>query len=75
MPENNIDHLLDDGIKDQHMADNSCFQELTSQHDLRKQAIDEHLKVSNKFVHLVEKFVLLFFFTITEKGSVKLSNH
>ncbi|XP_069162807.1 protein tyrosine phosphatase domain-containing protein 1 [Procambarus clarkii] len=45
LPERSIDHLLDDGITDQPLTENSCYQELTSQSDLRHQADTENLKV------------------------------
>ncbi|XP_045137368.1 protein tyrosine phosphatase domain-containing protein 1-like [Portunus trituberculatus] len=41
-PERNIDTLLDDGITDQSLSDNLCYQELASQGDLRRQAQDCH---------------------------------
>ncbi|XP_042238188.1 protein tyrosine phosphatase domain-containing protein 1-like isoform X3 [Homarus americanus] len=45
MPERNIDSLLNDGISDQQLTDNLCYQELASQSDLRRQAHHEALKV------------------------------
>ncbi|XP_042863291.1 protein tyrosine phosphatase domain-containing protein 1-like [Penaeus japonicus] len=45
LPERSIDSLLNDGIHDQKLTDNSCYKELASQTDLRKQAEEEDLKV------------------------------
>ena len=44
MPEQSIDHLLDDGIKNQNLTDNTVYQELTSHADLKKQEEAEKLK-------------------------------
>ncbi|ROT81137.1 Protein tyrosine phosphatase domain-containing protein 1 [Penaeus vannamei] len=46
LPERSIDSLLNDGIRDQKLTDNSCYKELASQTDLRKQAEEEDLKSS-----------------------------
>ncbi|XP_069942063.1 protein tyrosine phosphatase domain-containing protein 1-like [Cherax quadricarinatus] len=45
LPERNIDSLLNDGIRDQPITENSCYQELASQSDLRRQADQEALQV------------------------------
>ncbi|XP_063852707.1 protein tyrosine phosphatase domain-containing protein 1-like isoform X3 [Scylla paramamosain] len=50
-PERNIDSLLDDGITDQPLSDNLCYQELASQSDLRRQAEDGHEVVLTKDVY------------------------
>lgn len=50
-PERNIDSLLDDGITDQPLSDNLCYQELASQSDLRRQAEDGHKVVLTKEVY------------------------
>ncbi|CAL4066887.1 unnamed protein product, partial [Meganyctiphanes norvegica] len=44
-PERCIDSLLNDGIRDQKLQDNLCYQELASQSDLRKLAEQEEIKV------------------------------
>ncbi|XP_066966573.1 protein tyrosine phosphatase domain-containing protein 1-like isoform X2 [Macrobrachium rosenbergii] len=61
LPEGSIDNLLNDGIRNQKLADNLCYQELASQSDLRKQAEQEDYKVSPKEVYealLVDHSVL-----------------
>ncbi|KAB7494673.1 Protein tyrosine phosphatase domain-containing protein 1 [Armadillidium nasatum] len=45
VPEQNIDQLLNDGIKDQQLTENLCYQELTSHDDLKKMAEMEKVKV------------------------------
>jgi hypothetical protein len=48
LDDNSLDAALGDGIHGQTLQDNMCYQELSSESDLRKAVQNEKLIVSNK---------------------------
>lgn len=58
LDDNSLDTVLGDGIHGQTLQDNMCYQELSSESDLRKAVQNEKFIVSNKEVVITVESIL-----------------